>query len=80
MLRLPQSLSRYALLGLADHGRRPVRGVFLETRHDIAIGPRNSQDNKKPGPSTGFKFRHWLRGTDSNRRPSGYESGFGPLS
>src|SRR4051794_31509986 len=35
---------------------------------------------KNPGRSDpGFRCRHWLRGTDSNRRPSGYEPDELPL-
>ena len=36
--------------------------------------------NKKPHTSgAGFEFRRWLRRSDSNRRPSGYEPDELPL-
>ena len=38
------------------------------------------QPNKKPHTSgAGFEFRSWLRRSDSNRRPSGYEPDELPL-
>ena len=42
-------------------------------------GEADSPETTKPGPRAGFKLAAWLRGTDSNRRPSGYEPDELPL-
>jgi hypothetical protein len=41
--------------------------------------PQTQPESRNPASRPGSRYRHWLRGTDSNRRPSGYEPDELPL-
>src|ERR1035437_2566442 len=57
----------------------PARGQSLAPQQTAECDLGASRRRRNPVLQPGFTLRMWLRGTDSNRRPSGYEPDELPL-